>query len=768
MWNVHSSSRYHFPGIGQIYPEGFLKEFLERQHEGLSGHYQRMHYPFDSCLWAGEIERSDGPLWWAYEQTAYLLDGLFRLSCLIHAPELQELCSANLRYVLDHVDSSGQLARTPCAESEWPMAVFFRMALAWVEATGSAEVIEAFHRHYQAIPLETLAKVGRNPVNIEGVLHVYGWTGDRSLLEKAEKAWELFNFQAVRSENREVLTESDLCSGKKLNLHGVTFCEMVKIPVLLFLFSGKQHYLDAAENGLHQAMIDHEQAVGIFSCNEHLSGRDPYQGFEICCISDLLWSLSYFLQATGKVEYADRMEKIAFNALPGAVTKDFTGTQYISLVNQFTATPYSNHTHSLLGAMDHQAYAPEHEPQCCPGNVNRAMPNYVLRMWMTDSAGAPVAALYGPSRFSCKQFEIQEITRYPFEDRIDFLFRIPSGSVNTKFSFRIPTWCSRAQILLNGETQKGICGSGSFASIQRTWLDGDCLTLFLPAELRMQGEREWRWLERGPIVFSFPIPEQDSAERSDRFSGHSFLPAGAWNYALDPHREPSEYSSLRYLKSPDPLLSPAMELEVSVETISGWDDLSYGRFTPECPLFFHKTGRCRIRLIPYANTLLRLTAFPVAAKRSSLPVTNIWVSPKFPYSWKLPLRDQEFAPRYFSHARLTALPRVQMGPDLYCDLVAHFKCYEQHLAYLYGVFFSPRNGLAVFSIGVASGIQCWIDGEEVFYNEGPNEARAMAPLRFEYPVRKGENRILMKVASGNRCFQYFSDWGVRLQFFFEE
>ena len=40
--------------------------------------------------------------------------------------------------------------------------------------------------------------------------------------------------------------------------------------------------------------------------------------------------------------------------------------------------------------------------ECCPGNVNRFMPNYAARMWMmTDGKGAPVvAALCGPSQVS--------------------------------------------------------------------------------------------------------------------------------------------------------------------------------------------------------------------------------------------------------------------------------------------------------------------------------------------------------------------------------
>ena len=35
---------------------GFLREFLERQRTGLSGHFTAQKYPFDTCLWEGVID----------------------------------------------------------------------------------------------------------------------------------------------------------------------------------------------------------------------------------------------------------------------------------------------------------------------------------------------------------------------------------------------------------------------------------------------------------------------------------------------------------------------------------------------------------------------------------------------------------------------------------------------------------------------------------------------------------------------------------------
>ena len=91
--------------IGNITPEGWLAELLKRQNEGLTGHPEAMAYPYDSCLWAGELSRdseSRGSDWWRYEQTAYYLDGLVRLGHLIDDQKLLDVWHENIEYVLAH------------------------------------------------------------------------------------------------------------------------------------------------------------------------------------------------------------------------------------------------------------------------------------------------------------------------------------------------------------------------------------------------------------------------------------------------------------------------------------------------------------------------------------------------------------------------------------------------------------------------------------------------------------------------------------------
>ena len=84
-------STFNAGGVPDIHPDGWLHTLMQRQHDGLTGHPEALSYPYNSCLWAGEISRSDesyGDNWWRYEQTAYYTDGLLRLGYELNADEM--------------------------------------------------------------------------------------------------------------------------------------------------------------------------------------------------------------------------------------------------------------------------------------------------------------------------------------------------------------------------------------------------------------------------------------------------------------------------------------------------------------------------------------------------------------------------------------------------------------------------------------------------------------------------------------------------------
>ena len=787
---VKTYNKFQEPAPATIKPRGHLQEFLERQKSGLTGHFTEMGYPFDTTMWVGKIANvhfteaihhgKDIPVdpsgaWWPYEQSAYLLDGALRLSFLIEAPELRELYRKNLDWLVTHPDAKGMLGHEyHSSDSEWPLAVFFKSAMAWVEGTQDETAKQAFVRHYAALPMETLALPGRNITNLEGVLKAYEWSGDCALLKKAVAAYERNNQLAGQSDAFYGDLYFDLlAAGRRLVLHGVSFAEMLKLPVILYGYTGDRKWLDGAQFGLDCALRDHEQPSGVPSSNEFLSGRDPLQGFETCVTADLLWSLGYFIQADGAVRYADRMEKIAYNALPGAVTKDFTNLQYLSTANQVLATPFSNNSHFQYGETTWRQYRPAHFPQCCPGNLHRAMPAFVMRMWLLEAAtGAPAAMLYGPSAFACTYkgtaVRIEERTEYPFAETIEFKFNM-GKTLDMPFTFRIPEWCSAATAMLNGKTLALKLKPGTLVTCRQRWKNGDVLTLTLPMPVVLKRDRQWCWFERGPLTFAYAVPHQETREGAGRFASRTLTPTAPWNYAVG--LDAADLSAVKLVKkkSAYPFATPALELRVPVSRISGYDALAEGRLTPAVPLYYKTSPeRETVALQPYGTTLTRITAFPDQRERSPLPVVAAAAVGPYPYNQRLPLAAQVFEPEswddetFLRHLRTKP---VQRNADFYFDLERHYRLADNHLAYVQFRFWSDAATTATFALGASSAAQCFLDGRELFVQDPLHEAELMAPQWFDAPVRRGYNYLLVKVACAQRCGQYRGAWGAKLDVF---
>ena len=60
--------------------------------------------------------------------------------------------------------------------------------------------------------------------------------------------------------------------------------------------------------------------------------------------------------------------------------------------------------------------------ECCPGNVNRFMPNYVFNAWK-EAGGHIYLQLYAASTFVSDGVTIEEKTEYPFGDDVTLHIR---------------------------------------------------------------------------------------------------------------------------------------------------------------------------------------------------------------------------------------------------------------------------------------------------------------------------------------------------------
>ena len=628
-------------------PLGWLDGALRLQRDGLTGHPEALSYPYDSCLWAGKISREGGhgAGWWRYEQTAYYSDGLLRLGYALRDKELVDKGEKGVDYTLDNAAEKGYLG-DPClwdaanyklgaGYEMWPMAVFFRVMKAKYDATHDDRIPKALSKYYLLYGTNVIAN-GRNTISAEGMLWAYSHTGEARLLDLAESSWRIKENKHGWSGD---LTPENCADGSSIYMHGVSYSEELKIPLLLYSYTGNADYLHQAVNAERKLARDHMLPDGCPSSTEQTRGNSVHWGHETCVVADYTWSLGYFLEVTGDARYADKIEKCVFNAGFGSIDNDFKSLQYFSNLNQFIATAESNHNPYFHGTTWSQ-YRPTHETECCAGNMHRILPNYVSRMWLTGKDGSPVAALYGPCEVDFGWAKITEETRYPFDGRIVFRFSVKEPR-ESSFTYRVPEWCRGASLKING-VARDAGAPGAFAAVKRVFADGDLIELNFPMETVFEvlprrhyvikdfvskwvGKIEGRSMSqgtvvrRGPVLFAYPIPEkrtEDSVEHANMrgkksanpdFKCWTIRPAGAFNYALCGHRA----ELLDDGKSDGfPQNAAGVKLRVPVRRIE-WT-LDGDRFTPDIPEEPKLLDGAEetIELVPYGATTLRLSVFP--------------------------------------------------------------------------------------------------------------------------------------------------------------
>ncbi len=635
-FKVQYFGRFSELPVGAVKARGWIEGWLGRQLDGLTGHPENMGYPYDTCMLAGKIPPptvKHGADWWPYEQSSYFFDGSVRLGLLLDTPAAQKIPSDLMEYVLGH---SGP---EKIGESTWgwPNVVAGRALMAEYTGTGDPAAVELL-RSYS---LGARVGGGRDGFLAEEALYLYGLTGDERLRDIADASYDRYFF----SDSKSFSHEGKIRGSAPLREHGVTAAEQLKLLPLMYSYTGNAGALELARLAYGKVLADSLMPDGGIVSSENMGTAAFDSLHETCDITDWSWSFGYMLMASGEGSWGDRIERATFNALPGAVTKDFKQLQYFSSANQVLASS----TVCPRFAMTRMSYRAAHDTECCAGNVNRAMPNYVTRMWMRSEDGL-AAVLYGPCEVNTKingqAVRITETTDYPFRDTVTFKVKLARPQ-EFMLHLRIPEWCDGATIRVNGRASAVHAAAGTFAELKREFRDGDVIALRLPMKVAVE-----KWFEgsaavirRGPLVYSLKIDEKrvESVEESEAiqrvlrgnnvegFPVVEFFPQSEWRYGLDAALEAS-LAKVQVKESPvpeNPFLaeSTPVRLTAPLRGFPGWaadwkpilepapDDLKQAPKNPaDLPSDAELQSRgevTRMTLVPYGATHLRVTTFPV-------------------------------------------------------------------------------------------------------------------------------------------------------------
>ncbi len=623
--------------LGSIRPEGWLRRELEIQAAGLTGHLDEFWPDVGPTSgWLG----GSGESW---ERGPYYLDGLLPLAYLLEDQALIAKADKYVEWTLAHQAENGWIG-PPSNTDWWPNMVMLKVLTQYQEATGDPRVVPAMTRYFmyhlhEAVrrPLHQWA-VYRWADELVSILWLYNRTADPRLLTLARtlhnqgtdwgRHFSHFEFEHKTSTRGLGLDPADQeFSDRAMRAHGVNTAMGLKTSAVWSEISGAAEDRDAIVTALDVLDRYHGQPNGMFSADEHYAGRDPSEGTELCAVVESMFSLEQVLAVRGGVALADRLERIAYNALPATLSPDMWAHQYDQQANQVLCSLRQRRW--VSNGPESNLFGLEPNFGCCTANMHQGWPKLVASLWMATPDAGLAAVVYGPSQVRARVARgvgvtIDEKTDYPFGENIELTVRPEAAVLSFPLQLRIPAWAVDATVRVNGAPVAGAT-PGEFLRIDRMWRAGDRVQLHL--SMQTTARRWYRGgvsLSRGPIVFALPVGED--WRRAPAGMKHpapapaadwEIYPTTAWNYGLV--LDPDQASALRVDdrsvgQMPFSPKTPPLALHVTGRRIPEWqlEDGSAGTL-PESPVVSHEADE-PLSLVPYGSVRLRVTVFPVIAR----------------------------------------------------------------------------------------------------------------------------------------------------------
>lgn len=636
---LHKNPYIELP-LGTIKPQGWLKEMLVRQKNGATGKLDEL-YPLvmnQRNGWLG----GDGDQW---ERGPYWIDGLLPLAYILDDQALIAKTKPWVEWALNSQQPDGYFGPSkdygpePGVQRDnsrdwWPKMVMLKILKQYYSATGDKRVITLMTNYFR-YQLKELPKKPldhwtfwaryRGGDNLAVIYWLYNITGDKFLLDLGDLVHkQTFDYT-------DGFLNTDMLS-KPGSIHCVNLAQGIKEPIVYYQHHPDKKYLDATRKGFADLRKYNGMAHGLYGGDEALHGNNPTQGSELCSAVEMMFSLESILEITGDVAYADQLEKVAFNALPTQASDDYMTRQYFQQANQVMATRHTrnfdvNHhgTDLCFGLLS--GYP------CCTSNMHQGWPKFVQNLFYATSDKGIAALAYSPSEVKVSVgngivVSVKEETGYPFEETIRFIVS-PSKNATFPFHLRIPAWCKKANIKINGKTLQEPAGN-QVVKINREWKAGDVVELELPMHIFKNTWYENSMsVERGPITYALKVGDDVTTVKNDKdpieygATYNELRPTTPWNYALiqvadnklnDQYKIEKVKAVSDYPWNPE---SAPLQIKTKGRRIPSWG--IYNEMAGPIPYsltYQLETAKELedITLIPYGCTNLRISQFPVVRK----------------------------------------------------------------------------------------------------------------------------------------------------------
>lgn len=209
------------------------------------------------------------------------------------------------------------------------------------------------------------------------------------------------------------------------------------------------------------------------------------------------------LESTGDAKYADIVETALYNSVLSGVSLDGKRYSYTNPLRLSDDFPYT-----LRWPRERQEYI---SCFCCPPNTLRTIceaQNYAY----TVSENALWCNLYGQSELTTKlgkhDLEVSQVTGYPYDGKVMLTFGAVPKKQEMALHLRIPAWCDRATVKVNGEVVDVPVKANTYATLNRVWKKGDVVELDMEMRVKLmesnplvEETRNQVVVKRGPLVY---------------------------------------------------------------------------------------------------------------------------------------------------------------------------------------------------------------------------------------------------------------------------